>query len=109
MKRTVYHAAVLAAVILLSAMNAIHDEPSLVKRAAFEAERVMRRHERLHFGIHLAAGRTLGVAPWTRDAADTQYAKALAHAHTSRQRALVTADRPRTPVAALKDSLRVSG
>jgi hypothetical protein len=57
-------------------------------------ERAIRRHERLHFGLHLAAGRVLSVCPCTRDQSQEQYGKAAAHAPSPQERALVTSERP---------------
>ena len=71
-------------------------------------ERQVRAHERLHYGLHLAAGRTLDVCSCTQSLAQVQYGKARAHAHTSRQKRLVTSAIPRGPDERLEDAVLVS-
>lgn len=72
-------------------------------------EHQIRAHERLHYGLHLAAGRALGLCPCTRAAAQSQYAKAQPHAHTPRQRALVTTQVPQTAADYTTDALLLLG
>ena len=71
-------------------------------------EHQVRAHERLHYGLHLTAGRTLSVCPCTQSLALVQYGTARAHAHTSRQQMLVTTDIPRAPDERLEDAVLVS-
>jgi hypothetical protein len=68
--------------------------PSLGTTALTHSERIVRSHERLHFSLHLAAGRALSVCPCTRSLASIQYEKAATHAPTPGERWLVTTGRP---------------
>jgi len=61
----------------------------------------------VHYGAHLLAGRTLGLCPCTRGLAAVQYSKAMWHARTQHQRALITTDRPRTVWALVSDTLQL--
>lgn len=80
----------------------------LLPAAAARIERDIRAHERLHYGLHLAAGRTLSLCPCTRLLARTQYDKAEAHAQTVRQQLLVTSAIPSGPDERLEDAVLVS-
>jgi hypothetical protein len=84
-----------AAIITLSAFTvALSLVPTLGAVAVTHTERTVRSHERLHFSLHLAAGRALSVCPCTRPLATNQYAKAAVHAPTPGERWLVTTGRP---------------
>ena len=52
---------------------------------------------RVHFAVHILAGRVLDVCPCTRGAAHTQYYRALFHVLTARQHAVALNTRPSTP------------
>jgi hypothetical protein len=83
-------------IITLSALSIVVSLfPSLATTALTRSELVVRRHERLHFSLHLAAGRALSVCPCTRPLAAVQYEKAALHAPTPAERRLVTTERPR--------------
>lgn len=83
------------AIIALSALSIVVSlVPALATAALTRSEHVVRRHERLHFTIHLAAGRALSLCPCTRPLAAVQYDKAALHAPTPNERRLVTTDRP---------------
>ena len=63
--------------------------------------------DRLHYVVHLAVGRLTDVTPWTTWYAEDQYNRAIRHAKTERQIALVTTDRPATLRQRVLDTLGV--
>jgi hypothetical protein len=69
---------------------------------------VLDRGDRLHYVGHLALGRLLDLCPCTRAVADDQYRRALPHARTPRQSALVGDVRPRGLNARLVDAVDVA-
>jgi hypothetical protein len=73
--------------------------PALV---AFQSENAV------HYGAHLLAGRTLGLCPCTRGLAALQYSKAVWHARTPHQRALVTTKRPHTAWGMVSDAIQLA-
>jgi hypothetical protein len=80
----------------------------LTPPALFGLNYGIRAHERLHYGLHLVAGRVLSLTPWTEGLAEDQYYRATYHAHTPRQRALVTTDRPDDLPERIEDGARVA-
>jgi hypothetical protein len=52
--------------------------------------------DQVHYAGHLLAGRALSLCPCTLQLAETQYAKGMYHARTSREAALLTHARPTT-------------
>jgi hypothetical protein len=68
--------------------------PAAGRTALTPLDQTVRAHERLHFAIHLAAGRVFSICPCTRGLAREQYWKASMHAPTSMEEALVTSGRP---------------
>ena len=72
-----------------------------------EADIVVHRHERLHFAVHLAAGRVFSVCPCSRGRADMEHWKAARHAPSVGERALVTSARPRRLFDAPSDAARL--
>jgi len=52
--------------------------------------------DQVHYVGHLVAGRVLSLCPCTLQLAETQYAKGMYHARTTRQAALLTDARPTT-------------
>src|SRR4051812_15947096 len=52
--------------------------------------------DRVHYVGHLLAGRLLSLCPCGAPLAERQYARGMYHAHTPRQKALLTTARPAT-------------
>ena len=52
--------------------------------------------DHLHYVVHLVLGRVLDLCPGTRSLAEEQYRRAMAHARTGHQLALVTSQQPTT-------------
>src|ERR1051325_4995155 len=50
--------------------------------------------DQVHYGGHLLAGRIFSLCPCTAELAETQLIKAMYHARTPRQAALLTTQRP---------------
>src|SRR5690242_14155753 len=51
-------------------------------------------NDRLHYVVHLAAGRAFSLCPCTTQLAQTQYARGMYHARSPHQVALLTTSRP---------------
>ena len=73
----------------------------------YPAVAVLQTKNAVHYDVHLLAGRTLSLCPCTRGLAAVQYSKAMWHARTQHQRALITTDRPRTVWALVSDTLQL--
>jgi len=91
--------AIVAAGGLLAVLGAAALAPSLM-RAALQ----FGHDDQVHYVVHLAAGRALSLCPCTAALADTQYARGMYHAHTPRQKALLTTARPGTLRETLKET-----
>jgi hypothetical protein len=61
-------------------------------------------NDQVHFGGHLLAGRVLSLCPCTAELAETQYVRALPHARTPLQVALLTTQRPTGVKAQLRET-----
>ena len=96
---------------LLAAAELAEPEDDWAGPFMHRVELKIREHEKLHYGIHLTLGRALAVCPCTRRWSASQYYKASFHAHTPRQTALVTTERPNlTSVRSiLRDTVRLAG
>jgi hypothetical protein len=106
--RLFWHILITAMITLSVISIAVALIPPLGTAALTQTERVVRSHERLHFTLHLAAGRTLSVCPCTRPLAAVQYDKAAAHAPTAGERWLVTTGRPQRLLDGPRDFLTLS-
>jgi len=105
--------AVLVSVLSIEALDIALTTPALRADVMHEAGRIpglatLQTSDAVHYGVHLVAGRTLSLCPCTRDLAAEQYEKAMWHARTPHQWALLTIDRPRTPWEAITDALQLS-
>jgi hypothetical protein len=61
-------------------------------------------NNKVHYGVHLLAGRVFSLCPCTTSFADEQYARGLYHATTSRQADLLTSARPTSMRARLAEA-----
>ncbi|MBV9168827.1 MAG: hypothetical protein JOZ81_01925 [Chloroflexi bacterium] len=94
----------LAAVCLVGCLGAVslgalavadlNDAPAQYTTLRSRAGWVLDRGNRLHYAVHITAGRILAICPCTRDAADRQYWRAGYHAVTPLQREVAQAPRP---------------
>jgi hypothetical protein len=60
--------------------------------------------DQVHYLGHLAAGRLLSLCPGAAALAERQYARGMYHAHTPRQKALLTSGRPESFSERLKEA-----
>jgi hypothetical protein len=60
--------------------------------------------DQVHYIGHLLAGRVLSLCPCTAAFAEHQYSRGMYHAHTPRQKALLTTARPTTLHERLKET-----
>jgi hypothetical protein len=72
----------------------------LVRDVALQAA----HDDQVHYAGHLFAGRLLSLCPCGAQLAEVQYARAMYHAHTPRQRALLTTQRPTSARARLAEA-----
>jgi hypothetical protein len=80
-----------------------HEQPTLIRQVAD----AVNRGDHLHYVVHLVQGRVADLCPCTRWYAEDQYARAVSHVRTERQRELVTTERPTTPMARVIDALGI--
>lgn len=81
-------------VLIAASAIALPAGVDLVRAGFTRADQRSDNYDRVHYGVHLIAGRILSVCPCTRGHAPDEYARALQHAGTSRRQALVTTERP---------------
>ena len=101
---------VAVSLVVLAAAELAEPEDHWAGSFMHRVELKIREHEKLHYGIHLTLGRALAVCPCTQRWSASQYHKAAFHAHTPRQTALVTTERPNlTSVRSiLRDTIRLA-
>jgi hypothetical protein len=85
--------------------EARHERGRLLAQVAHALD----RGDRLHYVMHLVIGRVADLCPCTRGFAEDQYARALYHARTARQEALVTTERPTSTGDVLVDAVGMLG
>src|SRR5581483_7597903 len=105
--------AVLGSILAIDGLDIALTTPALRADLMHQASRypalaALQANDAVHYGAHLVAGRTLSLCPCTRDLAAIQYSKALWHARTPHQRALLTTDRPHTAWGIVTDALQLS-
>jgi hypothetical protein len=81
--------ATVVAVGLVAVLGLVAVSPSLTRLAL-----QVGHDDQVHYVVHLLAGRMLSLCPCTAQLADTQYERGMHHAHTPRQKALLTTARP---------------
>lgn len=82
-----------------------HQRPTIVGQVMT----VLDHGDRLHYVVHLTLGRLADLNPYTEAFAEDQYDRAVRHARTERQVALVTTDRPSTFRQRVLDTLGIVG
>lgn len=98
----------MAGLAALAALGVALRWSPLGEAAYTQLDRTIHAHERLHFAIHLTAGRVLSICPCTRNRAATEHWKAARHAPTPRERRLATVERPRSLIDVPRDVLALT-
>ena len=89
----------LAAVGLITLLGLAAATPGMTRAA-----RQVGHNDHVHYFGHLVAGRLLSLSPWGATLAERQYARGMFHAHTPRQKALLTTARPTNLPESLKET-----
>ena len=98
-------AATLVGLLAADVVEARAPGVSLAARVAQAAD----RGDRLHYVVHLVLGRVLDQCTCTVSLANDQSRRAVAHARTGRQAALVTTERPTAFGARIADAVGILG